>query len=74
MNAEIVASACRQYDQVLLPGEKMITEIKGVSDERSQKTTFEKKSNSSFYVIFEKPGHEPIHYTYPPINEVDRGF
>ena len=70
MNPEIITNACEQYNNVLLPGERMITEISSPSKERCQRTTFEKKPDSTFLVTFEKPGYDPIKYTYPPVKNI----
>jgi len=71
MNKDIVADAAKQYDKILQPGEKMITEIKGNDKSRCQRTIFEKRLDSSFLITFEKPGYETEYYTYPPLSTLN---
>lgn len=74
MNPEIVKNAADQYNMVLQPGERMITEISGPNKERCQRTTFEKKDDSTMFITFEKPGYETLKYSYPPLKNLNEGF
>ena len=74
MNPEIVANACEQYNKVLQPGESMITEIRSPNKDRCQRTTFEKRMDSTFLISFEKPGAETVRYTFPPLRDANGGF
>lgn len=74
MSPELIANACQQYNMVLQPGEKMVTEIVSQNRVRAQRTTFEKRQDNTFLVTFEKPGCEVRRYSYPPFRDENDGF
>jgi hypothetical protein len=71
MNPELVTNAADQYNMVLLPGEKMITEISGPNKARCQRTTFQKNEDSTMFITFEKPGCDTVKYSYPPLKSLN---